>query len=315
MTDATGQMVTVTDSSRIVSIGTSVTETIISLGARDRLVGVDDSSSEYLPEVAELPKVGPRTTLSAEGILSLKPTLVIMTNDTGPPQVIEQLRGAGVTVLALSANYNVDAVKEKVRTIARALKLDAQGETLAHGIDLDMAEVAELQRQVKSQPKVMFVGRGPNMPNATMSGTGTTIDEMIRLAGGVNPMNSFQGFREMTDEAVVAAAPDVLLMTDKSFERSGGIEGVLKFPGVALTPAGRDRRIVHVSDMYFQGFGPGVGHAIASLTFALHPEVASPEMEAERGYMVRPDENKKAGSHRAGGDNTNAAARPGAPKN
>ena len=47
-----------------------------------------------------------------------------------------------------------------------------------------MAEVAELQRQVKSQPKVMFVGRGPNMPNATMSGTGTTIDEMIRLAGG-----------------------------------------------------------------------------------------------------------------------------------
>ncbi len=107
----------------------------------------------------------------------------------------------------------------------------------------------------------MFVGRGPNMPNATMSGAGTTIDEMIKLAGGTNPFTDFTGFREMTDEAVVAVQPDIILITQKSFERSGGADGVVKFPGVALTPAGKNKRIVPVCDMYFQGFGPGVGQS------------------------------------------------------
>jgi iron complex transport system substrate-binding protein len=112
------------------------------------------------------------------------------------------------------------------------------------------------------------------MPNATMSGRGTTVDEMIRLAGGVNPMSDFEGFKDMTDEAVVNAAPDVILMTEHSFERSGGVDGVLKFPGVALTPAGKNKRIQTVSDVYFQGFGPGLGKAVWNLTRGLHPEVS-----------------------------------------
>ncbi|HEX8178471.1 MAG TPA: ABC transporter substrate-binding protein [Pyrinomonadaceae bacterium] len=312
--DAGGQAVTVSDSSRIVSVGTAVTETIIALGARARLVGVDNSSSEYLPEVQDLPKTGPRTTLNAEGILSLKPTLVIATADAGPPQVLDQLRGANVAVLTLPVNYTVDAVKEKIRTIARALELDARGAELVAGIDRDMGEVAYMQTQIKTRPKVMFVGRGPNMPNATMSGTGTTIDEMIRLAGGTNPMTSFQGFREMTDEAVVAAAPDVILLTDKSFERSGGIDGVLKFPGVALTPAGRDRRITHVSDMYFQGFGPGVGHAVADLTLKLHPEVRTREAQAEQGYAIDPNGRSKSDASGTTKNKNENAARPTPPQ-
>jgi iron complex transport system substrate-binding protein len=110
------------------------------------------------------------------------------------------------------------------------------------------------------------------MPNATMSGKGTTIDEMIRLAGGTNPMADFQGFKDMTDEAVVNAAPDIILMTEHSFERSGGVDGVLKFPGVALTPAGKARAIVAVSDVYFQGFGPGLGKAVKDLAAKFYPD-------------------------------------------
>jgi iron complex transport system substrate-binding protein len=271
--DAGGQQLTVTDSSRIVSVGTANSETIKALGALSRVVGVDNSSSDYIPEVASLPKVGARTTVSAEGILSLKPTLLIASSDIGPPQVSEQLKAGGVAVLLLPSDYNVETVKGKVRTIARALGLDAKGEELASSIDRDMDDVNKLLARAQSKPKVLFVGRGPNMPNATMSGKGTTIDEMIRLAGGVNPMTDFQGFREMTDEAVVSAAPDVILMTEKSFERSGGVEGVLKFPGVALTPAGKNRRVVAVSDMYFQGFGPSVGRAVRELAIKLHPEL------------------------------------------
>lgn len=229
VTDAEGKTITINDSSRIVSVGPATTETIYALGLGSRVVGIDNSSAEYVKETNGLPKVGSRTALSAEGILSLKPTLVILTSDTGPPPVLDQLKSSGVTTFSLPANYTVDAVKEKVRAIARALGVETKGNELVNSIDRDMNEVTSLLlARATSKPKVMFVGRGPNMPNATVSGKGTTIDEMIRLGGGANPMDSFQGFREMTDEAVINAAPDVILITERSFERLGGVDGVLK---------------------------------------------------------------------------------------
>ncbi len=296
VTDAAGNTITINDSSRIVSVGTAVTETIYALGVGDKVVGVDNSSSEYITEARQLPKVGPRNTLSAEGILSLNPTLLVMTDDAGPAPVIDQLKSSGVTVLAITANYSVDAVKQKIRTIAKALNLEPRGEELTGAIDRDMQEVARMLANVQMKPKVVFAGRGPNAPSATMSGKGTTIDEMIRLAGGVNPITEFQGFRQMTDEAVVAAQPDILLMTERSFERSGGVEGVLKFPGVALTPAGKNRRIVPVSDMYFQGFGPGVGRAVLDLTGKLHaqaPEVKTATANENGNKSQAADGGKK----------------------
>jgi iron complex transport system substrate-binding protein len=274
VTDAEGKTVTVGESSRIVSIGTATTETIYALGAGERLVGVDNSSREYLPETTNLPTVGGRTALNAEGILSLKPTLVIMNADSGPPQIFDQLRNAGISVLTVTPNYTVETVKSKIQTIAKALNSEDKGEEINRSIDNEMSEVAKLLEKKQNTPKVIFVGRGPNMSNATMSGAGTTIDEMIKLAGGANPMTDFTGFREMTDEAVGAAQPDIILITERSFERSGGVDGVLKFPGVALTPAGKNRRVVPVSDMYFQGFGPGVGKAVRELAVKFHPELA-----------------------------------------
>lgn len=274
VSDAEGKIVAINDSSRVVSVGTATTETIFALGAGERIVAVDNSSHEYLPETKNLPTVGGRTALNAEGILSLKPTLVILSADSAPPQIFDQLRNAGIAVLTLTPNYTVETVKQKTQTIARALGMDEKGKTLADQIDAEMKEVAKLLEKKTSTPKVMFIGRGPNAPNATMSGAGTTVDEMIKLAGGVNAMTDFTGFREMTDEAVVAAQPEIILMTERSFERSGGIEDVLKFPGVALTPAGKNRRIVPVSDVYFQGFGPGVGKAVQALAVKFHPETA-----------------------------------------
>jgi iron complex transport system substrate-binding protein len=275
VTDANNQQVTIADSSRIVSIGTANTETINALGALSRVVGVDNSSNEYIAEVKSLPKVGGRTALNAEGILSLKPTLVIASADTGPAEALNQLKSAGVAVLLLPANFTIETLKNKVKTIARALGLEAKGDELVSAIDRDVDDVNKLLWRAQSKPKVMFVGRGPNAGNATMSGANTTIDEMIRLAGGLNPMSDFQGSRPMTDEAVVNAAPDVILITERSFERSGGVEGVLQFPGVALTPAGKNRRIVPVSDMYFQGFGPSVGRALQELALKFHPELGA----------------------------------------
>ena len=274
VTDADGKSVAITDPSRIVAIGTAITETVYALGAGGKVVGVDSSSREYVPESSNLPTIGARNALNAEGILSLKPTLVILGADSAPPQIFEQLRAAGIAVVTLTPDYSVEAVKAKVSTIAKAVGADTKGKEINNFIDNEMTEVNKMLANVKEKPKVMFVGRGPNMPNATMSGKGTTIDEMIKLAGGTNPFTDFTGFREMTDEAVVAAQPDIILITQKSFERSGGADGVVQFPGVALTPAGKNKRIVPVSDMYFQGFGPGVGKAVRELVVKFHPELA-----------------------------------------
>lgn len=273
--DATGQTVTVSDTSRIVSIGPATTETIYALGAGSRLVGVDDSSAEDLPQAARLARVGPRTTLNAEVILSLKPTLIMMPMDAGPPQVIDQLKSSGIPVIQLSPNYNFKAVQAKITLIARALGQETKGAELNNSIDAEIRDIHNLMESALKTPKVLFVEREQNMPNTTMSGTGTVIDEMIRMAGGQNAITSFQGFREMTDETVVNASPDIILITQGSFERSGGVDGVLRFPGVALTPAGRNRQIIPVSDMYFQGFGPGVGKALRELVVKFHPEVSA----------------------------------------
>jgi iron complex transport system substrate-binding protein len=271
--DATGQDVGIGDTTRIVSCNTALTETIVALGGANRIVGVDVGSHNYMPEIAAVPDVGNARTLSVEGIISLKPNLVIINADAGPAELVAQLKGAGITVLTLTATYTADTVKEKVRNIAKALQLDAKGEELVRGIDRDLNDAQAALKNAKDKPKVIFCGRGPNMPNATMSGQKTTIDTMITLAGGVNPITQFEGFKPMTDEAVVAAAPDVIIMTEKSFERVGGADGVLKFPGVAVTPAGKNKRFIAVSDIYFQGFGPGIGKAVKELVFKLHPDL------------------------------------------
>ncbi len=129
---------------------------------------MDNSSRECIPESKNLPTVGARNALNAEGILSLKPTLVILGADSAPPQIFEQLRSAGIAVLTLTPNYTIKTVKSKVSTIAKAVGADAKAAEINSSIDNEMNEVNKMLANLEEKPKVMFVGRGPNMPNATM---------------------------------------------------------------------------------------------------------------------------------------------------
>jgi iron complex transport system substrate-binding protein len=258
---------------RLVSVGTSITETLRALNVADQIVAVDNSSKEYFTEVAKLPGVGAFRTISAEGIVSLKPDLVFLAFDAGPPESIKQMRDAGLTVIVAPRNYSVEEVIATVRFLAAKLNRQALGEEVIRSIRSDFDIVAAFQKRIHSRLRVLFCGLGPNMPTGSISGVNTRIDEMIKLAGGVNPIQSFEGFRPMTDEGVIAAAPDAILITEKSFERAGGVDGVRKLPGIVLTPAGKNRRVVPVSDLYFAGFGPGIGKAVLDLTKKLYPEL------------------------------------------
>ncbi|TDE86836.1 hemin ABC transporter substrate-binding protein [Deinococcus sp. S9] len=272
ITDADGNKVTVQDSSRVVTLGGPITEIVYALGVGNRVIAADTSST--FPAAAQaLPKVGYQRSLSAEGIIALKPTLVIGTTEAGPPSTLAQLRAAGLNVLILPAEYTPEGTRAKISALGKVFGREAKAAEINMGIDRDLAKAANLAARFKVRPKVMFIyARGPQL--VQISGTGTAADAMISLGGGVNAVRGVQGYKPLTPEAAVTAAPDVILMLSGGLESLGGVDGVLKLPGLAQTPAGRNRRVVALDDLYLLGFGPRLGRAVQDLTLRLHPELA-----------------------------------------
>ncbi len=267
--DAGGNPVVIRDASRLVTAGGSITEIVYALEGQSRLVGVDQSS--VFPEPAtKLPQVGYVRTLSAEGVLSLKPSVFISTAEAGPPDSLAQLRSAGIPVLILSAEHSVEGVKKKIRGVAAALSSVDRGEALVRTLETEIAEAQTAVSKTKSRPKVMFIyARGQGTLN--VAGKKTAAYEMIRMAGGANAFD-YDNYKPLSAEAVVAAAPDVILLPTRGLETTGGIDGVLKLPGIAQTPAGKARRVVAMDDLLLLGFGPRTGRGVTELVRLLHPE-------------------------------------------
>lgn len=260
------------DTARIVSIGGGVTEIVYALDFGGQVVGVD-TSSVYPEAATKLPQVGYQRQLSAEGILSLKPTVVLATTDAGPPAALEQLRSAGVPVVSILADANVAGANARLRAVAQALAVPDRGEALVSRLGIDLSTAQSRIANVQSKPKVLFIyARGGGTLN--VSGTATAADEMIRLAGAENAVTAYEGFKPFTAEAAVAAAADVLLLPARGLDSLGGPDGLLGLPGIAMTPAGRAGRIVSMDDLLLLGFGPRTGLALQELAQRLHPELS-----------------------------------------
>lgn len=256
------------NAARVVSIGGSVTETVYALGVGDRLVGVD-TSSLYPEEARRLPQVGYMRQLSAEGVLSLRPTLVLLTADAGPPAAIEQIRSAGVALVIIPSEHSVEGVKAKIRAVARVLALEERGEELVRSFERDLVETQRIVAEQKGRPRVLaLIARGPNAMN--VAGTGTAPDEMIELAGGINAVSDVEGYKPLSPESAIAAAPDVILVPSRGLQSMGGIEALLRTPGLAMTPAGRANRVVALDDLLLLGFGPRTGAAVRELCWKIH---------------------------------------------
>lgn len=250
------------DELRIIPLGGSITETVYALGFGEKVVATDVSST-WPPEAAKLPQVGYQRTLSAENILALKPTLVIASTEAGPPTTIEQLRHAGVEIVVVPAEPTISGIRRKIAGVARALGVPAKGKELIDSIERALAG-RDTTVVGTTAPRVMFIySRGGGAMQ--VSGTETSADLMIRLAGGVNAVTDYAGFRPLTAEGVVGAAPDIILVPEKGLEAMGGIDGLLKVPGIGQTPAGRARRIVLMDDLYLLGLGPRTGAAVRDL--------------------------------------------------
>ena len=248
---------------RLITIGGALTEIVYQLGKEALLVGSDTTS--YYPAAAEqLPKVGYQRTLSAEGILSLNPDLIIYTDEAGPPAVLEQLKMTDVGLLELKAGRSLEDVIDNIETMAEALDAPARGQALIREL---MAKKQGLDRAIAAadgNKKVMFIlqHRG-NTP--LVAGKKTAADSIITLSGADNAVSDYEGYRPLTPEAAITQAPDIILITRQTLEHTGGQANLLKAPGLALTPAGIQGHVIAMDALLMIGFGPRIVDAALEL--------------------------------------------------
>jgi iron complex transport system substrate-binding protein len=244
------------------------TEIAYMLGAGDRIVAVDATSS-YPAEAKEKPQLGYFRNLSAEGILALTPDLLLASPHAGPDVVLDQVRAAGVRIEQTPDMKTLADLPAKVLFVGEALGLEQQAADIGEKLESEIAALAGKRPDLADPPRVLFViSIQDGAPLA--AGEGTAPDEVIEAAGGVN-VATFDGFKPMNAEAVIAAAPDLLLMTSEHAETLGGAKAVLDRPEFALTPAGEAERSVALPALIILGLGPRTPESIRQLRDALSP--------------------------------------------
>jgi iron complex transport system substrate-binding protein len=256
---------------RVIGVGGSVTETIFALGAGDRLVA-RDTTSTYPEAATALPDVGYMRRLSPEGVLSVAPDLIIAEEGAGPAETVQILEEAAIPFVTIPAARDGTGVAARIRAIGAALGLDDKADALATEVEGKIATVVDASATAAEPPvRVLFILSAAG-GRLMASGTGTEADAMIRLAGGINAIEGFPGYKQLTDEAVLAAQPDVILMMDRGTGSDHGSAGVLEHPAIAITPAGQAKRLIAMDGLYLLGFGPRTADALADLHAALYPE-------------------------------------------
>ncbi|MBA0168041.1 MULTISPECIES: heme/hemin ABC transporter substrate-binding protein [Pectobacterium] len=233
---------------RIVSIGGDVTEIIYALGAEKDLVA-RDSTSLHPESVKKLPDVGYMRHLNAEGILAMKPSLVLASDLSQPSLVLQQVADSGTKVVHVSAQPALDAVPQKISAIAQALGKDTEGKKLTETYQQQLAAVKTAPLPVKT----LFILNHGGM-SAMGAGKNTPPDTIIRHAGLQNAMQNVERYQQLSQEGVIASAPDLILISSQGLKTLGGEAQVWKLPGLELTPAGKHKRLLVVDDMAMLGF-------------------------------------------------------------
>ncbi|RKS87745.1 iron complex transport system substrate-binding protein [Orbus hercynius] len=253
---------------RIIIAGGSITEIIYLLQAQDELVGVDMTST-YPPEVKSLPQIGYWKQLSIEGILSLKPTLFITWQDSGPSPIFAQLATADVDILSLQRVPNdLTLLFSNIEKIGDRLHKSEQAKQLISAIASDVAIVEDKIVQEDHAPNVLFL---LSMSGVTqVAGKNTVADSLITLAGG-NNIATHNNYKNYSSEALIVANPDVIVVTSQSIDAIGGIENLAQFAGVNHTNAWKNKRIVLIDQALILGMGPRVGQAVNTLYAGFYP--------------------------------------------
>lgn len=244
---------------RVISLGGDVTEIVYALNAGQQLVA-KDSTSTWPAAAHKLPDVGYLRQLNAEGILSLRPQLVLASAQAQPSLVLQKVQDSKVTVVNVPGGDNLAAIDNKIAVIAKALGKTPAGDVLRQ-------QVKQRISAIPSRPiakRVLFILSHGGM-NTMVAGQHTTADGAIRAAGLQNAVQGFDHYRAMSQEGVAASQADLVVISADGLKGMGGESGLWKLPGLAQTPAGRHKQLLAIDDMALLGFGPRTPQAILEL--------------------------------------------------
>lgn len=253
---------------RIVAAGGDVVAIIHLLGRSGDLIAVDDGAT-WPDMVATLPRTGYFRRLSAEGLLMLEPDYLVVNANAGPTSTLDLLEDAGVRVVRAPDSQALADIPAKIRKIGVAIGEAEAAEELAVTFERDLRELVGATQAIENKPRVLFI-LAIREGAPLVGGEGTAPDMVIRAAGGLNAAAEISGFKPMSREALVAARPDFILMTNSHSASFGGLEQVLARPDVGVTPAGKNKSGSTMDTFMLLGLGPRAVLAARELASELH---------------------------------------------
>ncbi len=253
---------------RIVAAGGVITEILYALGRQDLIVGVDTTSLHPPEALRDKANVGYVRALSAEGVLSLRPTAVLAIEGAGPPDTVKLIAEAGVKVERISEDLSETGVVERIRVIGRFVGAEARAEALAAAVEREFATLRRQREALAARKRVLFVLSLQN-GRAIVGGKGSSADAIIGYAGATNAADAVDGYKPVTDEGIISAAPDVVLMMKRGNHAASPAE-VFTLPAFSATPAAASKALVTMDGLYLLGFGPRTPEAARDLMAAVY---------------------------------------------
>jgi iron complex transport system substrate-binding protein len=257
-------------SRRIVCAGGDVTEIVARLAGIEAIGGVD-TTSRVPPEVKNLPSIGYLRQISAEGILSLKPTLLIANRDLGPPNAVEQIRSAGVRVEIVDFPLNGEGMAAKVRHVGKIIGHEREAQALAETVAAGMVDLARRLDGISTKPSIGFI-RSIDGGTPMAGGKMGLVDATYALAGGSNAFESFTLFKPVSREVLAASPPDFIVVDESAVSAAGGTESFTYQLGLSTAFAAKPDRLVSADLATMFAFGPSAVNEITALARRLHPD-------------------------------------------
>ncbi|MCP2074490.1 UNVERIFIED_ORG: iron complex transport system substrate-binding protein [Pseudomonas lini] len=262
---------------RWVSAGGALSEWVSALGGESKLVGVD-TTSQHPESLRALPSIGYQRQLSAEGVLSLRPQILVGTEEMGPPPVLSQIRGAGVQVELFSATPDLPTLQGNLRHLGQLLGAEALAAQLFDGYQQQLAQqkarVSEIQLKQKTPGVLLLIGGAGGKP--LVAGKGTAADWLLQQAGGHN-LATHSGYKPFSMENLAGLNPEVLVFADRALKGEEARAALFKEnPILASTRAARDGRVMELDPtLLVGGLGPRLPQSLVKLTDGFYPAASA----------------------------------------
>tara|TARA_Y100000768_G_scaffold367851_1_gene331300 strand:- start:2261 stop:3187 length:927 start_codon:yes stop_codon:yes gene_type:complete len=244
------------DDSRVVIAGGSITEIFYLLDLQDHIVALDITSN-FPEDAKKYPSIGYVRMLSAEGLLSMNPSIILGENDMGPPTVIGQVKQTGVDLKIIPEEKSVLGILEKIRCVAGIMDVSSYAEELINEKYSEVLFQIEENKRIVSEKKISaMVIYSMQGTSPIVSGSGESGDAFLKLTGAQNAFASFQGWKPASAESIIENNPDYIIVTNRLLKRFSNLEELRNHPSLSQTKAAKNNQIIAKDGMAMMGFGP-----------------------------------------------------------